>query len=29
LKDLNKDWAANDQAAVNLLKQVYNALNHT
>jgi len=28
LKDLNKDWAANDQAAVNFLKQVYNGLNH-
>jgi cyclase len=29
LKDLNASWAANDQAAVNFLKQVYNALNHT
>ena len=29
LKDLNANWAANDQAAVNFLKQVYNALNHT
>jgi glyoxylase-like metal-dependent hydrolase (beta-lactamase superfamily II) len=29
LKDLNASWAANDQAAVNFLKQVYNGLNHT
>jgi hypothetical protein len=29
LKDLDADWAANDQAAVNFLKQVYNSLNHT
>jgi glyoxylase-like metal-dependent hydrolase (beta-lactamase superfamily II) len=29
LKDLNPSWAANDQAAVNFLKQVYNGLNHT
>jgi cyclase len=29
LKDLNPTWAANDQAAVNFLKQVYNGLNHT
>jgi cyclase len=28
LKDLNPEWAANDQAAVNFLKQVYNGLNH-
>jgi len=29
LKDLNGAWAANPQAAVNFVKQVYNALNHT
>ena len=29
LKDLNPKWAANDQAAVNFIKQVYNGLNHT
>ena len=29
LKDLNGTWAANPQAAVNFIKQVYNGLNHT
>jgi cyclase len=29
LKDLNETWAANPQAAVNFIKQVYNGLNHT
>jgi cyclase len=28
LKDLNATWAANPEAAVNFLKQVYNSLNH-
>jgi glyoxylase-like metal-dependent hydrolase (beta-lactamase superfamily II) len=29
LKDLNPSWAANEQGAVNFIKQVYNGLNHT